>query len=183
MCYYFQRPGYCYPGYGYYCYPNYSGGYPNYPWYPNYPNYPGYAYQTMTTYSYSSYSIYTSYSSYSTYSIAASPASTIMLTPTSGTTIHDVMLIITPLQGGEFAVFLSAQGLQPGGNYLIQGVVSGGHTSVVPLAAFAADNEGNGIYSHVFSLDPRIAYTGVLLLYLPNNQMEGAVLVASVTLG
>jgi len=112
-----------------------------------------------------------------------------MLSPTGGTSIHDVMFVITPLQGGEFAVFLTAQGLQPGGTYLIEGIASGAHTSIAPLAlttsdsGFAADNQGNGIYSHVFSMDPRVAYTGVLLLYLPNNQMEGSVLVATATLG
>jgi len=112
-----------------------------------------------------------------------------MLSPTSGTSIHDVTLVINPLQGGEFAVFLSAQGLQPGGTYLIEGITNGAHTSIVPLAlttsdsGFAADNQGNGIYSHVFGIDPRNAYTSVLLVYLPNNQVEGSVLVATATLG
>ena len=55
-------------------------------------------------------------------------------------------------------------------------------SSAATESEFVSDNQGNGIYSHVFVIDPRIAYTGILLLYLPNNQMEGSVLVASETL-
>lgn len=130
------------------------------------------------------------YPSYSSYSVSAgtSPETKIALTPTGGTTVYDIWLTITLLQGGEFAVVLSAQGLQPGGTYMIEGITAGAHMSIVPLSPaavdseFVADNQGNGIYSHVFAIDPRIAYTGVLLLYLPNGQMEGSVLVASATL-
>jgi len=134
----------------------------------------------MTTFTYFSYSSYSS-------SIAAANgvSSTIILTPTGGTSIHDAVLIITPLQGGEFALFVTAQGLEPGGTYLIEGFVGGAHTNVGPIAlntsdsSFTADNQGNGVYSHVLATDPRTTYTIVLLLYLPNNQMEGAVLVAT----
>jgi hypothetical protein len=103
--------------------------------------------------------------------------------------VHDILLIITPLQGGEFAVFLSAQGLLSGGSYLVEGITSGTHKSILPLAStaadsgFVADSQGNGIYSHVFVVDPRTEFGVVLLLYLPNNQMEGSVLLASATLG
>ena len=113
----------------------------------------------------------------------------IVLTPTGGTPIHDVKLYVTPLQGGEFAVFLTAQGLQPGGTYLIEGFAGGTRTNVGPLSStlsdsgFIADGQGNGVYSHVFATDPRTAYTVVLLLYLPNNQTEGAVLVATGSTG
>lgn len=130
------------------------------------------------------------YPTYSSYSIAAgtSPETKIALTPTGGTTVHDVWLTITPLQGGEYSLVLGAQGLQPSGTYMIEGITIGARMSIVPLSLaaadseFAADNQGNGMYSHVFTIDPRIAYTSVLLLYLPNNQMEGSVLVASATL-
>ncbi|MGA3406877.1 MAG: hypothetical protein ABSD49_14190 [Candidatus Bathyarchaeia archaeon] len=173
MCFYFPQLGYCYPGYSYNCYPGY----------PNYPNYPGYAFGTMTTVTYSSYSTYSA-----TYSSGTSPATTIPLTPAGGTTVHDIWLIVTQLQGGQFAVVLSAQGLQAGGTYLIQGITSGAHMSVQPLAStavdseFVAGNNGSGLYWHVFATDPRTAYGGVLLLYLSNNQMGSAELVASATL-
>ena len=84
---------------------------------------------------------------------------------------------------------LSAQGLQAGGTYLIQGITSGAHMSVQPLAStaidseFVAGNDGSGLYWHFFATDPRMAYGGVLLLFLPNNQMGAAVFVASATLG
>ena len=139
----------------------------------------------MTTTSYYGYS---SYSTYSPTAVAGS-ATEIPLTPTGGTTVHDLWLIITPLQGGEFALVLTAQGLQPGGTYLIEGITTGAQTNIVPLAStastseFTANNQGNGIYSQVFVINPQTAYSSVLLLYLPNNQMESGVLVASATLG
>jgi len=181
MCYYFPQQGYCYPGYSYNCYPGYSNYYPGYP---NYPNYPGYTVETMTTVTYSSYSTYSA-----AYSSGISPATTIQLTPAGGTTVHDISLIIVPLQGGEFAVILTAQGLQPGGTYLIEGIIQGAQTSVIPLAmgasgsVFVADNYGNGVYSQVLAIDPQAEYTGVLLLYLPTNQMQVSELVASAYLG
>jgi len=113
----------------------------------------------------------------------------ITLTPTGGTSIHDVVLYVNPLEGGEFAVFLTAQGLQPGGTYLIEGFAGGTRTNVGPLSSnladsgFTADSQGNGVYSHVFAVDPRTAYSVILLLYLPNNQVEGAVLVATGSTG
>jgi hypothetical protein len=102
---------------------------------------------------------------------------------------HDVWLVIAPLQGGRFAVILSAQGLEQNGSYLLEGVTRGAQMNTVPLAPTAADSEfvpdrhGNGLYWHVLVSDPRVTYEQVLLLYLPNMQMQGAMQVASANLG
>ena len=114
---------------------------------------------------------------------------TITLTPTGGTNVHDVILILSPLQGGEFAAFLSAQGLQAGGTYMIEGITTGTHMSILPFtlnaagSEFTADSQGNGVYSSVLPTDPQTVYSSVLLVYLPNGQMEGSVLIASASLG
>ena len=116
-------------------------------------------------------------------------ATTIPLTPTGGTNVHDLWLVVTQLQGGQFVVVLSGQGLQPGGTYLIRGITSGVPMSIQPFAwtdadsEFVAGNNGGGLYWHVFASDPRTVYMGVLLFYLPYNQMNSAELVATATLG
>ena len=98
-------------------------------------------------------------------------------------------MVITPLQGGEFGVILSAQGLQPGGVYLIDGITAGTPVGTAPFAAslatseFTADGQGNGIYSFISATNPQTSYTGVLLLYLPNDQVANSVVVATGTLG
>ena len=102
-----------------------------------------------------------------------------------GTTAHDVFLIITSLPGGQFSVTLVAQGLQPNGGYLIDGVTKATPTATVPIATnladseFLADAQGNGIYWHVFTSRPQSMYERVLLIYLPNMQMQESQLVAS----
>ena len=56
-------------------------------------------------------------------------------------------------------------------------------TSAAVDSEFVAGNSGSGVFWHVFATDPRTTYGGVLLFYLPNNQIGSAVLVASATLG
>jgi len=98
-------------------------------------------------------------------------------------------MIITPLQGGEFGVVLSAQGLQPGGIYLVEGIGGGAQVGSAPLAStlaaseFFADSQGNGLYSYISATNPQTEYTGVSLLYLPNNQTTNSVLIATGPLG
>jgi hypothetical protein len=126
------------------------------------------------------------YSSYLTAGISS--ATTITLTPIAGTTVHDVWMIITPLQGGEYGLVLSAQGLQPGGIYLIEGITGGAQVGTAPFGStvasseFSADSQGNGMYSYISATNPETAFTGVSLLYLPNNQVASSVLVATGTL-
>jgi len=110
-----------------------------------------------------------------------------MLNPVPGTTVHDVWIIITPLQGGEYGVVLSAQGLQPGGIYLLDGTTGGAQigtpfASTLAASEFSADSQGNAIFSYISATNPRTAYSGVSLLYLPNDQITASVLVATGTL-
>lgn len=113
----------------------------------------------------------------------------LQLVPVSGALAHDIWLVIEPLQGGQFAVILSAHGLQQGGTYLIEGVTQGAQMNAVPFAAatidseFVADMNGNGIYWHVLGSDPKLTFGQVLLLYLPNMQIQGSQLVASAYVG
>jgi hypothetical protein len=137
----------------------------------------------MTTATIYSYQTVTAVTSYSTSRNV--PTGAIQLTPAGGVTAHDIWLVIAPLQEGQFAIILSAQGLQQSGSYLIEGVTRGAQMTPVPFATTAADSEfvsdahGNGVYWHVVSSDPRLMYWQVLLLYLPNAQLQGSQLVAS----
>jgi len=113
----------------------------------------------------------------------------IALTPIAGTSVHDVWITIAPLQGGEFGVVLSAQGLQPGGTYLVEGITGVGQVGTAPIALtwaaseFSADGQGNGLYSYISTTNPQTSFTGISLLYLPNGQITNAVLVATAPLG
>ena len=101
---------------------------------------------------------------------------------------HDVWLIITPLQGGKYVVVLHAAGLETNGSYLVEGVTKGAQMNTVPISntttdsEFVPDNHGNGVYWHVFDIDPRTQFESLELLYLPSMQMQGAMQVASGTL-
>jgi hypothetical protein len=119
-----------------------------------------------------------------------SMSTAIPLNPASGQMPpHDVWLVIAPLQGGDFAVILMAQGLEQNSSYLIEGVTRGGQMNTVPFAGTIADSEfvpdmhGNGLYWHVLMNDPRLAYEQVVLLYLPNMEMQGEQQVATANLG
>jgi hypothetical protein len=119
-----------------------------------------------------------------------SATTAVKLTPASGPMPpHDVWLVVTSLGGGDFAVVLSAQGLEGNGSYLIEGVMKGGQMNHVPITGNAADSEfepdmhGNGLYWHVSMSDPRVQYDQVILLYLPGMQMTNAQQVASANLG
>lgn len=114
----------------------------------------------------------------------------IQLTPASGPMPpHDIWFIVAPTGGGDFAIVLSAQGLEQNGSYLIEGVTRGGSMNTVPITGTAADSEfvpdmhGNGLYWHVLMNDPRVTYEEVVLLYLPNMQMSAAQQVATAKLG
>jgi hypothetical protein len=114
--------------------------------------------------------------------------SVISLMPASGPMPpHDVWLIITPMQGGRYAVVLHATGLEANGSYLVEGVTRGS-MNTVPIAnntsdsEFLPDSHGNGVYWHVFDSDLRAQFEMVQLVYLPNMQMQGAMQVASADL-
>ena len=120
-----------------------------------------------------------------TYSTPISAATGgILMTPAPGVTAHDIWLLIEPVQGGEFEVILNGQGLQQDGNYLIEGVT---RTQMIPTpltvpmtdSEFVADANGNGLYWHVLSSDPRLTYGQILLLYLPGMQTQESQLIAS----
>jgi hypothetical protein len=119
-----------------------------------------------------------------------SGAAAFQLNPASGPMPpHDVWFIVTPLGGGNYAVVLSAQGLEANGTYLLEGVTRGGQMRNVPIAGntanseFVPDMHGNALYWHTLMSDPRVTYEEVILLYLPGMEMQNAQQVASGNLG
>lgn len=119
-----------------------------------------------------------------------STPSVIKLTPASGPMPpHDVWLVVASVGSGDYALILSAQGLEGNGSYLIEGVTRGGQMNQVPIAGnvtnseFEPDMHGNGVYWYVLMTDPRVTYDEIILLYLPNMQMTSAQQVASANLG
>lgn len=170
---------------------------PCYPGYPGCPNYYTY-YQAPPTPPDSCYTgtpgyPYNCYPSQIVTPVPSTPTSAVTggipLVPVNGATEHDIWLIITPLSPGQFAVVLIGQGLQQNGVYLIEGVTRATPTATVPIATTLADSEftpdthGEGMYWHVLPSDPQATYTQVLLIHLPNMQMQGSQLVANASLG
>ena len=106
----------------------------------------------------------------------------------TGQMAHDVWLLIAPLQIGKYALAIRAQGLEQNGAYIVEVVTKAGQMQTVPIAASAADSEflpdqhGNVIYWVVLDSDPRVTFERVLLLFLPDMQMQNAVLVATADL-
>ena len=114
----------------------------------------------------------------------------IQLTPASGPMPpHDVWFIVAPLGSGDYAIVLSAQGLEGNGTYLLEGETRGGQMNSVPIAGNAADSEfvpdmhGDGLYWHALMSDPRVTYEQVILLYIPGMEMQNAQQLASGNLG
>ena len=102
---------------------------------------------------------------------------------------HDVWFVVVPVGSGDYAITLSAQGLEGNGTYLVEGVTRGGQMNNVPIAGNTADSEfvsdmhGNGLYWHALMSDPRATYEQVILLYIPGMEMQNAQQVASGNLG
>lgn len=106
----------------------------------------------------------------------------------SGQMAHDVWLLIAPLRDGKYALVISAEGLEQNGAYIVEGVTRTSQMQTVPIAStateseFLADQNGNGFYWITLDTDPRASFENVLLLFLPDMQMQNAVLVASTEL-
>lgn len=112
----------------------------------------------------------------------------IRLIPEKGQMAHDLWLIIVPVEGGKYAVSVRAEGLEAKGVYLVEGVTRTVMKAVpiaptVPASEFAADEKGNGLYWVILDMDPRVTFEKILILFLPEMQMEKAVMVAAATLG
>lgn len=105
-----------------------------------------------------------------------------------GQMAHDLWLIIAPVEGGKYAISIRAEGLEAKGVYLVEGVTRTVMKAVpvattVPASEFVADEKGNGLYWLVLDKDPHATFEKILILFLPEMQMERAVTVASATLG
>lgn len=112
----------------------------------------------------------------------------IPLNTESGQMAHDIWLLIAPLRDGKYVVVVRAEGLEQNGAYIVEGVTRTSQMQTVPVAAtameseFLPDQQGKGFYWIVLDSDPRVTFEKVLLLFLPDMQMQNAVLVASADL-
>lgn len=113
----------------------------------------------------------------------------IPFTVESGQMAHDVWSIIAPIQGGKYAVAISAQGLEQNEVYIVESVTKGAQMQMVPIAStvpeseFLPDAKGKGLYWIVLDNDPRVTFEKIELLFLPGMQMDKAVLIAVANLG
>lgn len=112
----------------------------------------------------------------------------VRLIPEKGQMAHDLWLIIVPVEGGKYAISVRAEGLEAKGVYLVEGVTRTVMKAVpiaptVPASEFVADEKGDGLYWLVLDKDPRVTFEKILILFLPEMQMEKAVMVAAATLG
>jgi hypothetical protein len=116
----------------------------------------------------------------------------IVFVPESGQMIHDTWLLVAPIGQGKFGVTIHAEGLEDtkgDGIYLVEGVMKGQPTRMVPLgqtldsSEFHADSKGVGNLWVATNQDPRSTFDKVLLLFLPGMSMERAVLLATAKLG
>lgn len=109
----------------------------------------------------------------------------------SGQMIHDTWLLVAPIGQGKFGVTIHAEGLEDTkgeGIYLVEGVMKGQPTRMVPLgqtldnSEFHANSKGVGTLWIIPSQDPRSTFDKVVLLFLPGMSMERAVLLATAKL-
>ena len=111
----------------------------------------------------------------------------IQLQTKSGQMIHSGWVVIASVGGGDYAVSLHADGLEPpsGGGYIVEAVQSSGSMNTVPIGAnataseFDAGTDGSGNYWTVLMQNPSTSFESIELVYLPGMSMSQAVVVAS----
>lgn len=112
----------------------------------------------------------------------------VRLNAEKGQMAHDVWLLVAPVAQGKYAVALRAEGLESKGAYIVDGVTRTEPMQTLPIAGkipeseFIADENGNGLYWLLLDKDPRVAFEKIIILYLPNMQMDKAVVTATAIL-
>jgi hypothetical protein len=113
-------------------------------------------------------------------------------TPEAGAMISDAWLVVAPAEMGEYVVVVHAEGLEPNGEYIVEGPLTTGSMQVVPVSThsmgmnttaaseFTADSHGTGLFWIVLNSNPASTFEAVQLYYLPGMEMQNATLVASV---
>ena len=112
----------------------------------------------------------------------------LQLAPEEGQMAHDLWLLTAPLENGKYAIIIRAEGLEGTGVYLVEGVTRTAMRTI-PVAAtleqseFFAQEDGTALYWTVLEQNPQTSFEKILILHLPDMQMEGAVLVATAAVG
>lgn len=113
-------------------------------------------------------------------------------TPQSGAMIGNAWLVVSSLGNGEYAVAVHAEGLEPNGDYIVEGPVTTGAMQTVPISTasmdmnttaaseFTADSHGTGLYWIVLNSNPTHAFEAIQLYFLPGMSMQNAMLIATV---
>lgn len=113
-------------------------------------------------------------------------------TPQSGAMMGNAWLVVSSLGNGEYAVVVHAEGLEPNGDYIVEGPTTTGAMQTVPISSmsmmmntttaseFTADSHGTGLFWIVVNSNPTHAFEAIQLFYLPGMSMQNAMLVASV---
>jgi hypothetical protein len=129
------------------------------------------------------------HSSTSSTSETAAPA--LSFTPAHGQMFGVGWLLVAPLGNGSYAVSIYATGLEPAamGDYIVEAAQNTGQMAMVPIAGsnatqseFTADNHGNGQFFLILHQDPTSSFESVSIVYLPQMQMQNAVVVATAAL-
>jgi hypothetical protein len=110
----------------------------------------------------------------------------------SGAMIGNSWLVVSSLGNGEYAVVVHAEGLEPNGDYIVEGPVTTGSMQTAPISTlsmmmnttaaseFTADSHGTGTFWIVLNSNPTTAFEAIQLYYLPGMSMQNAMLVATV---
>lgn len=108
----------------------------------------------------------------------------------TGAMIHSGWIFISWIGGGDYAVSIHAEGLEPPsmGAYIVEGVTRQS-MNMVPLSGnatsseFEAGTDGMGNYWTTLMQYPSSTYKAVDLVFLPGMDMTHATVVATVQLG
>ena len=116
-----------------------------------------------------------------------------MFAASSGSMISNAWLITAPLGMHEYAVSVKAEGLEPNGTYIVEGMLVSGSMQTLPLstdsktmnttsaAEFQSNMNGTGLFWIVLTTSPAITFEQVELVYLPGMSMQNATTVATVS--
>jgi hypothetical protein len=117
-----------------------------------------------------------------------------MFSPSSGAMISNAWLLTAELGMNEYALSIHAEGLEHGGDYIVEGTLASSTMATVPVSSesstmnstsaseFTADMNGTATYWIILNQSPSTAFESIQVLYLPNMSMQNATTVATVSL-
>jgi hypothetical protein len=126
----------------------------------------------------------------STQSMSSNSSNAYPFVAKSGAMISNAYLLVAPIGMEDYAVAVHAEGLEPNGDYVVEGTLSSGSMAAVPISSesmsmnttsaseFTANQNGTGLYWIEINSNPVTAFENVELLYLPGMSMQNATLVA-----